>query len=337
MSTGSAPSNVKHLKVSDDEAGQRIDNYLLRLLKGLPRSRVYRLLRRGEVRVDGGRAKPTRRLKAGEVVRLPPAITLANADNGPVEPSSGLERALREGVIYEDERLLVINKPSGLAVHGGSTVRLGLIEALRQVRTDLRFVELVHRLDQETSGCLLLAKRRSTLRRLHSMLREGEIEKRYNAFLLGRVEEQSRVIDAPIEKMTGKGKGQGKGQERLVSISPSGRKARTCISVIDRNVYGTLVDIELATGRTHQIRIHARHIGHPVAGDERYGDRRGNSKLRSEIGLRRLFLHASVLAFRHPDTGHELDIQSPLSPELSKVLTNMSDNGYNFLKHKEKS
>ncbi|BAU58015.1 ribosomal large subunit pseudouridine synthase C [Halorhodospira halochloris] len=316
MSTTSTHSSVKYHQVSDDEAGQRIDNFLLRLLKGLPRSRVYRLLRRGEVRVDGGRAKPTRRLQAGEVVRLPPVV-IADSEHKPrPEPSSGLERALRDGVLYEDERLLVIDKPSGLAVHGGSTVKIGLIEALRQIRSDLHFVELVHRLDQETSGCLLLAKRRSTLRRLHEMLRNGDIEKRYTALLVGEVKQPEQVIDAPIEKLAGAG------HERLVRVSQRGRSAQTLVKVISQSPYGTLVDIKLTTGRTHQIRVHARHIGHPVAGDDRYGERQSNSRLRTELGLRRLFLHANELAFRHPEQGNRLHVQAPLSAELNKVLTN---------------
>lgn len=314
MSTATTQSSVKHHKVSDDEAGQRIDNFLLRELKGLPRSRIYRLLRRGEIRIDGGRAKPTRRLRAGEVVRIPPFASAEKANSATQQPSTQLAEALRDGVLYEDTRLMVINKPSGLAVHGGSTVRIGLIEALRQIRPDLTFVELVHRLDQETSGCLLLAKRRSALRLLHEQLREGVVTKRYKALLVGEINQQEMAIDAPIEKLSGAM------QERQVRISQDGRRAYTHLKVVERYADCTLVDIGLATGRTHQIRVHARHIGHPVSGDDRYGDRDANARLRREAGLRRLFLHSTELGFRHPEHGREMTVLAPLSADLDKLL-----------------
>ncbi|MBK5942307.1 MAG: RluA family pseudouridine synthase [Halorhodospira halophila] len=310
---------VRHHQVLAEEAGQRIDNFLLRQLKGVPRSRIYRLLRKGEVRVDGGRARPTRRLSTGEVVRIPPV----SGQRQPAEVASGglpdgLEARLRDGVLYEDERLLILDKPSGLAVHGGSTVRVGLVEAIRGIRPDLPFVELVHRLDQETSGCLMLAKRRSTLRRLHEQLRQGKVEKHYAALLAGRVRGAMPVrVDAPLERLPGAPR------DRQVRVSKQGRAAVTEFRPVQRWVRATLVTARLETGRTHQIRVHARHIGHPVAGDERYGDRAANAALR-ECSLRRLFLHASSLRFQHPDSGEPLCIEAPLGDELQAVLERLS-------------
>ncbi len=302
---------VRHHEVLAEEAGQRIDNFLLRQLKGLPRSRVYRLLRRGEVRVDGGRARPTRRLCAGEVVRIPPVTQPRQAEAA--APSEGLAERLRGAVLYEDERLLVLDKPSGLAVHGGSSVGLGLIEAMRQLRPELRFLELAHRLDQETSGCLMLAKRRSTLRRLHEQLRQGRIEKRYTALLTGALEADRRRVEAPLERLGGAPR------ERQVRVSEQGRRACTTFEVSRRYRQACLVDARLGTGRTHQIRVHARHIGHPVAGDDRYGDRRANAELRRS-GLRRLFLHAARLQLYHPDSGEAVAVEAPLSGDLQAVL-----------------
>ncbi|ABM62016.1 RluA family pseudouridine synthase [Halorhodospira halophila] len=310
---------VRHHQVLADEAGQRIDNFLLRQLKGVPRSRVYRLLRKGQVRVDGGRAKPTRRLSAGEVVRIPPV----SGQRQTSQPASGglpdgLEARLRRGVLYEDERLLVLDKPSGLAVHGGSTVRLGLVEALRGLRPDLPFIELVHRLDQETSGCLMLAKRRSTLRRLHEQLRQGKVEKHYTTLLVGPLRGVTPLrVDAPLERLPGAPR------ERQVRVSKQGRAAVTEFLRKQSWPQATLVTARLETGRTHQIRVHARHIGHPVAGDERYGDRGANATMR-DYGLRRLFLHASSLRLQHPDTGEPLCIEAPLSDELKAVLERLS-------------
>ncbi len=310
---------VRHHQVLAEEAGQRIDNFLLRQLKGVPRSRIYRLLRRGEVRVDGGRARPTRRLNTGEVVRIPPVSGQRQAaDIQSAGLPDGLEARLRGGVLYEDERLLVLNKPSGLAVHGGSTVRVGLVEAVRAIRPELPFIELVHRLDQETSGCLMLAKRRSTLRRLHEQLRHGQVEKHYTALLVGPLRDRGTVrVDAPLERLPGAPR------ERQVRVSKQGRKAATDFLVEQRWPQATLVTARLETGRTHQIRVHARHIGHPVAGDERYGDRSVNSTLRA-FGLRRLFLHAASLRLQHPDSGDPICVQAPMDDELEAVLERLS-------------
>ncbi len=311
--------SVQYRHVVEDEAGQRIDNFLLRQLKGLPRSRVYRLLRKGEVRIDGGRARPARRLRTGEVVRIPPVSDRRRDSSADGQLPAGLAERLRDGVLYEDERLLILDKPSGVAVHGGSTVRLGLVEALRRHRPELPFLELVHRLDQETSGCLMLAKRRSTLRRLHEQLRRGAVEKRYTALLLGRLRGSGPLrIDAPLERLPAQGRG------RQVQVSKQGRPAVTEIQVERRWPQATLVTARLETGRTHQIRVHAQHIGHPVAGDDRYGDRTRNATIR-DSGLRRLFLHACSLRLRHPDTGACLEVQTPLSDELQAVLDQLPD------------
>lgn len=310
--------SVRYHEVVPDEAGQRIDNFLLRQLKGLPRSRVYRLLRRGEVRVDGGRARPTRRLRAGEVVRIPPVQQRPSAEQAPQLPG-GLERRLRDGVLYEDERLLILDKPSGLAVHGGSTVRVGLVEALRQLRPEQRYLELVHRLDQETSGCLMLAKRRSTLRRLHEQLRQGRVEKRYRALLCGSWQAGSpQTVDAPLERLPGSAR------DRQVRVSERGRAARSTFWVERRWPEATLVTVRPETGRTHQIRVHARHMGHPIAGDERYGERRSDLASR-DCGLRRLFLHASGLQLSHPESGAPISVEAPLDDDLQAVLDRLEE------------
>ncbi len=311
--------SVRYHHVIEDEAGQRIDNFLLRQLKGLPRSRVYRLLRKGEVRIDGGRARPARRLRAGEVVRIPPVAGRRPDDSAGGQLPAGLAERLRNGVLYEDERLLILDKPSGLAVHGGSTVRVGLVEALRRHRPELPFLELVHRLDQETSGCLMLAKRRSTLRRLHEQLRRGAVEKRYTALLLGRLRSSEPFrVDAPLERLPGRGR------DRQVRVSKQGRPAATAFQVERRWPQATLVTARLETGRTHQIRVHAQHIGHPVAGDDRYGDRARNATARG-WGLRRLFLHASSLRLKHPETGAPVEVQAPLSDDLQAVLDQLPE------------
>ncbi|MFP4146653.1 MAG: RluA family pseudouridine synthase [Halorhodospira sp.] len=305
---------VRHHQVATDEAGQRIDNFLLRQLKGLPRSRVYRLLRRGEVRVDGGRVCPTRRLRAGEIVRIPPVSVRKRGEGSGKELPAGLSERLRSAVLYEDERLLILDKPSGLAVHGGSTVRLGLVEALRLLRPEQPFLELAHRLDQETSGCLILAKRRSTLRRLHEQLRRGAIEKRYTALLAGCVPGSSSFrVEAPLERLPGPVR------ERQVQVSQQGRSALTAFRVKQRWSEATLVEARLETGRTHQIRVHARHIGYPVAGDDRYGDRARSAPMR-RLGLRRLFLHAASLRFSNPETGEAIRVEAPLSADLQAVI-----------------
>jgi 23S rRNA pseudouridine955/2504/2580 synthase len=305
------PVGVRHCDVDADTAGQRLDNFLLGELKGVPRSHVYRLIRSGQVRVNSGRTTPSYRLCAGDRVRIPPVGQRPAAS--PVATPGDLGWLARR-VIFEDSRLLVVDKPAGLAVHGGSSVSLGLIEALRLLRPDAKDLELAHRLDRGTSGCLLLAKRRSTLRTLHELLREGLVEKRYLALVQGRWPEGAAAIDAPLVTRR-------VGGEARVKVDATGKEARSVFRLLDR--FGTtasLLEVEIATGRTHQIRVHAAHRGHPVAGDERYGDRDFNAYLES-FGLTRMFLHAHAVSFEWPDTGERFDASAPLPEELKSVLT----------------
>ncbi len=312
-------SSVQHHCVNADEEGQRIDNYLMRLLKGVPRSRIYRLLRKGEVRVNGSRARPTRRLQAGEVVRLPP-ITRPESTGSPDAPSERLAKRLAEGILYEDDQLLILDKPSGLAVHGGSSVRLGLIEALRCLRPDAPYLELVHRLDRETSGCIMVAKQAATLRELHAQLRAGRVEKRYRTLLAGCLANDSVTVEAPLERL------QVSFRDRQVRVSGGGRAAKTAFTALQRYDGYTLAEARIETGRMHQIRVHAAHIDHPVAGDDRYGDRRRNAALRS-AGLTRLFLHAHSLELLHPQTGKRLTVTAPMSADLQQVLEHLPVGG----------
>lgn len=309
---GSVP--VRLLTIGDDDAGQRIDNFLLRVLKGVPRSRVYRILRRGEVRVNAARVRPTYRLASGDRVRVPP-VRSTRAGAAP-RPSAGLVERLERAVLFEDERLLIIDKPAGLAVHGGSGVSRGVIETLREMRPGAS-LELVHRLDRDTSGCLMVAKRRSTLRMLHALLREGGMEKRYLALLAGRLHAPEVTATAPLQ-VTRRG-----GGERFVVVDEqAGKAAHTEFRRVAATAEFTFADVRLGTGRTHQIRVHAAHLGHAVAGDERYGDSDANRRAR-EHGLNRLFLHANALRFRLPDEGRDFSVEAPLEAALIGVLDNL--------------
>ncbi|MCC5958897.1 MAG: RluA family pseudouridine synthase [Rhodobacteraceae bacterium] len=289
-----------------------MDNFLMRELKGVPRTRIYRLLRKGEVRVDGGRVGPTHRLKAGAVVRIPPIRTTAPVQGGSELPQ-GLAEALRQSVIHEDPRLLVVNKPAGLAVHGGSGLRFGLIEALRQLRGEEPFLELVHRLDRETSGCLLLARRRSTLRQLHQIIRDGGLEKRYLALLSGQLPRGPVPVEAALDR---RGRRAG---ERMVQVSSEGKASRSVFRCLERYDGCCLAEVSIDTGRTHQIRVHAAHLGMPIVGDSKYGDPEVNKRFR-KLGLGRLFLHASSLQFTDPQTGDRHVYSAELSPDLRQVL-----------------
>jgi len=302
---------VRHRDVDAERAGQRLDNYLLAELKGVPRSHVYRLIRSGQVRVNSGRTSPSYRLKAGDRVRVPPVAT-----RPPADPAAAPDRLdwLADRIIYEDSKILVLDKPAGFAVHGGSNVSLGCIEALRLLRPQSKDLELAHRLDRGTSGCLLLAKRRSALRILHGLLREGQVDKRYLALAQGSWPESTREIDAPLVTRR-------VGGEARVKVDDAGKESRSSFRVVDR--YGktaSLLEVSIDTGRTHQIRVHAAHVGHPIAGDERYGDEDFNGYLES-FGLRRMFLHAHSLSFDWPDTGEPFSASAPLPEELKAVLT----------------
>lgn len=308
--SGGAPA-VRHREIDPERAGQRLDNYLLAELKGVPRSHVYRLIRSGQVRVNSGRTSPSYRLQAGDRVRVPPVGT-----RPPREAVATPDRLdwLSQRILYEDARLLVLDKPAGLAVHGGSSVGLGVIEALRLLRPDSKDLELAHRLDRGTSGCLLLAKRRSTLRVLHELLREGRVDKRYLTLVKGRWPEGTSEIDAPLVTRR-------VGGEARVKVDESGKEARSTFRLVDRfGKKASLLEVSIDTGRTHQIRVHAAHLGHPVAGDERYGDKDFDEYMKT-FGLTRMFLHAHSLSFDWPDTGEPFSASAPLPDDLKDVLT----------------
>jgi 23S rRNA pseudouridine955/2504/2580 synthase len=308
-----------HTREIDSElAGQRLDNFLLASLKGVPRSHVYRLIRSGQVRVNSGRSAPSYKLRAGDRVRVPP-VARTSAAPASVTGGGSLEW-LERRIVHEDERLLVLDKPAGLAVHGGSGIQLGCIEALRSLRPQARFLELAHRLDRATSGCLLVAKRRSALRLLHAVLREGGMEKRYLALVKGLWERGTVEIDAPLSARRREG-------EVRVRVDAEGKLARSRFRRVEAfAAAASLVEVELLTGRTHQIRVHAAHLGHPLAGDERYGEEAFNESMRA-FGLGRMFLHAHSVAFTWPDTGREVAVSIPLPPELGAVLDALSSSG----------
>ena len=301
-------TKVRKVRIDADLAGQRIDNFLRRELPGVPKGRLYRILRRGEVRVNGGRVRAEYKLKVGDEVRVPPA----RVSTGAAPPPQSVAASLAERILYEDKKLLVIDKPSGTAVHGGSGVSHGVIELLRAARPELRDLSLVHRLDRETSGCLVLAKRRSALRELHERFRAGKVEKNYLALVVGDWQLGEQLIEAPLLVR------HRKNGERHVVVSGAGKPAQTRIRLSRTFGKFSLLQCQPLTGRTHQIRVHALSVGHPIAADERYGEPDINQGLR-KAGLRRLFLHAQSIAF--PDeNGNELHFTSPLAPDLETFL-----------------
>jgi len=305
-----AKASARQAQIDESAAGQRLDNYLLGALKGVPRSHIYRLIRSGQVRVNSGRVTPKHRLKAGDRVRVPPVSLRAPT---PASSAGGSLAWLEQRIVYEDARLLVLDKPAGLAVHGGTGVALGCIEALRALRPEIKELELVHRLDRATSGCLLVAKRRSALRTLHALLREGEVDKRYLTLVQGRWREGVAEISAPLVTKRGAG-------ESRVRVATGGKAARSSFRLLETiGRTASLLEVSIATGRTHQIRVHAAHLGHPVAGDERYGDPEFNAELR-RFGLRRMFLHSQSVAFVWPESGEAFSIRVPLPQELDAVL-----------------
>ena len=297
--------------IDAEAAGQRIDNYLMRQMKGVPKSHVYRVLRSGEVRVNSGRIGPDYRLQSGDLVRIPPVrIARKGADD---HGNSASRAAFRPVVLFEDATLLVIDKPAGMAVHGGSGISLGIVEGLRNAAREGRFLELVHRLDRGTSGVLMLAKKRSALVNLHRQLQAGAVEKRYLALVKGHWRERKRVVDLPLEKyVSAKG-------ERRVNVEPKGDAAVT-IFRLERGVGPhSLLDAELKTGRTHQIRVHLAHLGFPILGDDKYGDFTLN-RLLVKQGLKRMFLHARRVAIAHPLTGQPMVFEAPLPAELTAFM-----------------
>ncbi len=312
-----ARTAVRNLVMGAEDAGQRVDKVLARVLANVPRSHVFRLLRKGEVRLNGKRVGGEARVAEGDTLRVPPFREVVVDAELPKPVPQKLMDQLEASIIHEDERLLVLDKPSGIAVHGGSGITFGVIETLRASRPD-ETLELVHRLDRDTSGCLLVARKRSTLRTLHALLREDGFDKRYLALLRGKWEFGQKVIDAPLRTDLRVG------GERTVKVDPHGKAAGSEFRVVQ--FYGklaTLVEVKLLTGRTHQIRVHAEHAGHCVAGDPKYGDEAFNEQM-AELGLRRLFLHAHSISYDDPDRHVEVSVSAPLPDDLKTFLDRLA-------------
>lgn len=309
----SGKDSATWIEADETVAGQRVDNMLAKVLKGVPRQHIYRLLRTGQVRVNSARVDPTYRVQQGDRVRIPP-VRIAQRP----APQPAASMRFQPSVVYEDEHLVAVDKPAGLAVHGGSGISRGLIEAMRLARPQLRFLELVHRLDRDTSGILLLAKKRSALTALHAALREGEMRKRYTLLVHGRFTAPRREVDVALTKYLLPG------GDRRVKAGAGGLASRTVFTRLRLIGAYSLLQAELLTGRTHQIRVHAAHIGHPIAGDEKYGDFAANKALARQ-GLKRMFLHAGRIEFRHPATGAPLALEAPLPPELSAFLATLEE------------
>ena len=300
---------VKWLTVDEESAGQRLDNFLIRHLKGVPKTHVYRIIRSGEVRINKGRASADTRIENGDVIRLPPVRISEKVAEKAARPAPGREFPL----LLEDDALMAIDKPAGVAVHGGSGVSFGVIEQLRQARPQAKLLELVHRLDRETSGILLVAKKRSALKHVQDQFRERETGKTYLALVQGSWPEKIKVIDSSLHKYL-----LPDGERRVKVTSnddPDGMRSITLVKVAQRLEGCTLLEVTIKTGRTHQIRVHLASQGHPIAGDDKYGDFEWNKALNKQ-GLKRMFLHAWRLQFTHPATGKRVELKSPLPPEL---------------------
>ncbi|WP_061018505.1 23S rRNA pseudouridine(955/2504/2580) synthase RluC [Vibrio splendidus] len=306
-------TQVQFVDIDEDMAGQRIDNFLRNQLKNIPKSMIYRIVRKGEVRVNKKRIKAEYKLKAGDLVRIPP-VTIEEKTEENV-PSTKLNKVseLEQCIIYEDDHMLILNKPSGTAVHGGSGLKFGAIEALRALRPDARFLELVHRIDRDTSGILLVAKKRSALRHLQAQFREKTVQKYYFALVMGEWKNSCKVVNAPLLKNE---------VNSIVRVNPNGKASETRFKVLEKFQEATLVQASPITGRTHQIRVHAQYTGHPIAWDDRYGDRRFDAYT-GKVGLDRLFLHAANIKFTHPGSEEKMDISAPMEARLEKALTGL--------------
>ncbi|MEZ9762643.1 23S rRNA pseudouridine(955/2504/2580) synthase RluC [Vibrio splendidus] len=306
-------TQVQFVDIDEDMAGQRIDNFLRNQLKNIPKSMIYRIVRKGEVRVNKKRIKAEYKLKAGDLVRIPP-VTIEEKTEENV-PSTKLNKVseLEQCIIYEDDHMLILNKPSGTAVHGGSGLKFGAIEALRALRPDARFLELVHRIDRDTSGILLVAKKRSALRHLQAQFREKTVQKYYFALVMGEWKNSCKVVNAPLLKNE---------VNSIVRVNPNGKASETRFKVLEKFQDATLVLASPITGRTHQIRVHAQYTGHPIAWDDRYGDRRFDAYT-GKVGLNRLFLHAANIKFTHPGSEEKMDISAPMEKRLERALTGL--------------
>jgi len=312
------PAKVSFIQVDEDQAGQRLDNFLMARLKGTPKSKIYNVIRKGEVRVNKGRIKPEYKLQAGDEIRVPP-IRIAEREPA-AKPSNVMTKLLESSILFENDGLLVINKPPGLAVHGGSGVSLGLIETLRQMRPEARYLELIHRLDKDTSGCIMVAKKRSMLRHLQAALREKSasgISKVYHALVIGQWPKACRKVDAPLLKV------EVADDERVVKVHPDGKPSLTEFRLLQAYDSCSLIEARPITGRTHQIRVHAKHAGHSLVGDEKYGDDEFNKTMRAQ-GVKRLFLHAAELGFYLPETTEKTFVKAPLAADLAEVVNRLS-------------
>jgi len=307
-----------NLEIDADLAGQRVDNYLFRLLKGVPKSHVYRILRTGQVRVNSGRVGATYRLQAGDRLRVPPIRTAEKpTSDQTIRPGAP---TLSQHVLLEDDWLLVLNKPAGVAAHGGSGISRGVIEQLRLERPELRFLELVHRLDRDTSGVLLLAKKRGALVALHEQIRAGSIGKWYTVLVSGKWRNARQAVKLSLTKfVTASG-------ERRVSVDEDGLDSHTVFTLMRKLPDFSLLEAELKTGRTHQIRVHLAHLGFPIAGDDKYGDFALNKTL-PRRGLKRMFLHATRIQFEHPGTGEPIIIEANLPEDLAQFLSALAEPG----------
>ncbi|UXI00306.1 23S rRNA pseudouridine(955/2504/2580) synthase RluC [Photobacterium sp. TY1-4] len=301
---------VQFIEITDDFAGQRIDNFLRARLKNVPKSMIYRILRKGEVRVNKKRIKPEYKLLDGDVVRVPPVTVPERESQAPVSTKLNKVAELEDCIIYEDDHMLILNKPSGTAVHGGSGLKFGAIEALRALRPDARFLELVHRIDRDTSGILLVAKKRSALRHLQAQFRAKTVQKYYFALVMGEWKASCKQVTAPLLKNE---------VNSIVRVNPNGKASDTRFKVIERLEQATLVQASPVTGRTHQIRVHCQYTGHPIAWDARYGDPRFDAYTK-KVGLNRLFLHAANIKFCHPKTEAEMEINAPMEPMLVRAI-----------------
>jgi len=307
-------TQVQFIDIDEDMAGQRIDNFLRNQLKSIPKSMVYRILRKGEVRVNKKRVKAEYKLEAGDVVRVPPVTIEAKAEEA-TAPSTKLNKVaeLEHCIIHEDDHVLILNKPSGTAVHGGSGLKFGAIEALRALRPQARFLELVHRIDRDTSGILLVAKKRSALRHLQAQFREKTVQKYYFALVMGEWESKWKVVNAPLLKNE---------VNSIVRVNSNGKPSETRFKILEKFEQATLIQASPITGRTHQIRVHTQYMGHPIACDDRYGDRRFDAYT-AQFGIDRLFLHAANIRFVHPATEEQMEINAPLDSKLEHALTQM--------------
>ncbi|MBF8999602.1 23S rRNA pseudouridine(955/2504/2580) synthase RluC [Vibrio nitrifigilis] len=308
-------TQVQFVDIDEDMAGQRIDNFLRNQLKSIPKSMVYRILRKGEVRVNKKRVKAEYKIAAGDVVRIPP-VTIQEQDvNAPAPVSTKLNKVaeLEDRIIYEDDHMLILNKPSGTAVHGGSGLKFGAIEALRALRPQARFLELVHRIDRDTSGILLVAKKRSALRHLQAQFREKTVHKYYFALVMGQWKNNCKSVNAPLLKNE---------VNSIVRVNPKGKPSETRFKILEKFKEATLVQASPITGRTHQIRVHTQYMGHPIAWDDRYGDPRFDAYT-AQFGIQRLFLHAANIQFTHPGSNERVEIHAPLERRLEKALEQM--------------